>query len=241
MARQRKRSGTMDTIALIAAVSVFVGPILAYLRLVPALVGFYMFMLGGLIAIIATLSGFIAAARGAGFGFSRTLALLAAIVFVYAATRAGDRSMINDYTTNLDDPPAFHHAGQLPGNEGRDLSYPASFADTQRSCCADLQPLHVAAPPAQAVQRAEQVAKQMPQWTVTEVDRTNGTVEAVAESIVFGFKDDIVIRVRPDGTASVVDMRSKSRDGRGDMGVNAKRIRAYLAALQQPAAPAAAG
>jgi len=36
-------------------------------------------------------------------------------------------------------------------------------------------------------------------------------------------------------------MRSKSRDGRGDMGVNAKRIRAYLAALQQPAAPAAAG
>ena len=238
MAKAKQRSAAVDTIALLAGVCVFTGPVLAWLRVVPALVGFYMFMLGGLVAILTALSGLITAARGRGFGFGRSVALLAAMVFVFTAFRAGNRSMINDYTTSLDDPPAFHHAGQLPGNEGRDLAYPKAFAETQRDCCADLHAAKIAAPPADAVQRAERVAAQMPHWTVTEVDRDNGTVEAVAESVVFGFKDDVVIRVRPDGTTSIVDVRSKSRDGKGDMGVNANRIRAYVSALEQGAAPA---
>jgi len=239
MAKAKERSRAMDVIALIAGVSVLTGPLLAWLRAVPALVGFYMFMLGGLVAIVAALSGLISAARGRGFGLGRTVALLAAMVFVFTAFRAGNRSMINDYTTNLGDPPAFRHATQLPGNEGRDLAYPKAFAETQRDCCADLQPLKVAVPQAETLQRAERVAAQMPHWTVTEVDRDNGTVEAVAESVVFGFKDDVVIRVRPDGAATIVDVRSKSRDGKGDMGVNAARIRAYIAALAQAAAPGA--
>jgi uncharacterized protein (DUF1499 family) len=43
-----------------------------------------------------------------------------------------------------------------------------------------------------------------------------------------------VIRVRPQADGSSrVDMRSKSRDGQGDMGVNAQRIRDYIAAVSR--------
>jgi uncharacterized protein (DUF1499 family) len=48
-----------------------------------------------------------------------------------------------------------------------------------------------------------------------------------------GFTDDFVIRVTADGAGSRVDMRSESRQGVSDFGVNAKRIRAYLSALKQ--------
>jgi uncharacterized protein (DUF1499 family) len=72
----------------------------------------------------------------------------------------------------------------------------------------------------------------MPRWTVTRSDPQAGELEAVAESVVFGFKDDVIVRVRPDPAGgSRVDVRSKSRDGKGDLGANAARIRAYLAAL----------
>ena len=50
---------------------------------------------------------------------------------------------------------------------------------------------------------------------------------------IFGFEDDVAIRVRDVGGKSVIDMRSKSRDGRGDLGANAARIRAYVSALEK--------
>jgi uncharacterized protein (DUF1499 family) len=48
----------------------------------------------------------------------------------------------------------------------------------------------------------------------------------------FGFKDDVVIRIQARGPDSaVVDVRSKSRVGKGDVGVNAARVRQYFRAL----------
>ena len=73
----------------------------------------------------------------------------------------------------------------------------------------------------------------MPAWTITAADDASGTIEAVATTRLFGFQDDIAIRVRADGAgASRVDVRSKSRDGKGDLGTNAARIRAYVTALE---------
>ena len=72
----------------------------------------------------------------------------------------------------------------------------------------------------------------MPGWTITAVDPEKGLIEAVSVSRVFGFADDVVVRIRPEGTGSRVDVRSKSRDGQGDLGANAARIRAYVAALE---------
>jgi uncharacterized protein (DUF1499 family) len=54
----------------------------------------------------------------------------------------------------------------------------------------------------------------------------------VATSTWFGFGDDIVVRIRPDGAGSRIDIRSKSRDGESDLGVNARRIREFIARLK---------
>ena len=64
------------------------------------------------------------------------------------------------------------------------------------------------------------------------VDESAGRIEAYDTSRVFHFVDDVVIRVRGEGTDSRVDMRSRSRDGLGDSGVNAKRVRAYTEAFK---------
>src|SRR5438093_431743 len=74
--------------------------------------------------------------------------------------------------------------------------------------------------------------------TVTRSEPSAGLLEATATSRLFGFQDDIAIRVRPeaDGT-SRIDMRSKSRDGQGDFGVNAARIRTFVQAVEAAGAP----
>jgi uncharacterized protein (DUF1499 family) len=64
-------------------------------------------------------------------------------------------------------------------------------------------------------------------WQMTYDNQEAGTLEATETSRIFRFVDDISIRVRPDGTGSVIDVRSKSRVGRGDMGANARRIEAF--------------
>jgi uncharacterized protein (DUF1499 family) len=69
-------------------------------------------------------------------------------------------------------------------------------------------------------------------WEVVGRDADTGRIEAVDTTRWFGFKDDIAIRVTPAGAGSRIDVRSKSRVGRGDLGTNARRIRAYLQRLQ---------
>jgi uncharacterized protein (DUF1499 family) len=113
------------------------------------------------------------------------------------------------------------------------MSYPKDYAAVQHECCADLHPAVVKAAPAAAFERALGVARTRPSWTVTQPDPAGLVFEAVATSGLFRFQDDVVVRVRPDADgASRVDVRSKSRDGKGDLGINAARIRAYVVALE---------
>ena len=60
-------------------------------------------------------------------------------------------------------------------------------------------------------------------------------LEATDTTLFFRFKDDVVVRIRPDPAragGSIVDMRSISRVGVSDVGVNAKRIRDFLRDLE---------
>lgn len=232
MATGRTRSGILDIIGLLAGAAVILGPTLAWLRVLPPLAGFYLFLLGGIASVVIGVTALVASARGRGFGVGRTVALVAAMIFLVTAVGPGGAPVINDYTTDLENPPDFRHAAMLPANAERDMTYPVGFAESQRACCPDLRSATVPMPPAEALQHVENVAAAMPQWTVTHVDPQSGTVEAVVESTVFGFEDDIVIRVQPSGAGSEVDVRSKSRAGRGDLGANAARIRSFVAALE---------
>ncbi|WP_172592332.1 DUF1499 domain-containing protein [Nitrosomonas supralitoralis] len=70
-------------------------------------------------------------------------------------------------------------------------------------------------------------------WEVLAVSAANGRIEATDTTAIMGFKDDVVIRIRAEGKKSRVDMRSASRVGKGDWGVNAARIRLFLSELKQ--------
>lgn len=232
-------SRTLDRLGLVAVLALVLGPLLAWLRLVPGIVGFATFALGGILALVVTILGVIRAIRGRGYGRGVLVATLGLLAFVALAARGRGAPRINDFTTDLEDPPAFKQAAADPANAGRDLSYPSAFADVQRACCNDLAPLHLPNPPAAAFAMVELVAAGTPNWKVTRQESAAGEVEAVTTTPLFGFHDDVIVRVRPDaGGGSRVDMRSKSRVGQGDLGANAARIRAFQAALQARQHPA---
>lgn len=209
------------------------GVALAWLRVVPALAGFGLFALGGLGSLLAALVAVGRLLRGRTPGVGGVLALLVAAAFVASAVPGFGLPRINDFTTDLDDPPAFVHAATLGANVGRDLSYPPAWAELQRECCSDLRAAVLDVPTSEAYGRALALVQALPRLEVTARDPAAGTLEAVATTMVFGFRDDVVMRVRPSMAGGArIDIRSKSRDGQGDVGANAARIRMLVAALE---------
>jgi uncharacterized protein (DUF1499 family) len=65
-------------------------------------------------------------------------------------------------------------------------------------------------------------------WEIVAADPAARRIEATDQTFWFGFKDDVVIRLTAADGGTVLDVRSKSRVGRGDVGTNARRIRSYL-------------
>jgi hypothetical protein len=192
--------------------------------------------IGGLLASTASLlrgrlsvSSRATAALGAVFG----AIVVASLGIVFAAAKRAP--IIHDITTDTQDPPLF--AALLPAREhapnGSAYGGP-EIAKLQLAAYPDLQPARLEAPPASAFAKALQAANRMG-WEIVSSDEGAGRIEATATTFWFGFKDDVIVRVRPDGAGSRVDVRSVSRVGRGDVGTNAKRIRAYLRRLRAPA------
>lgn len=68
-------------------------------------------------------------------------------------------------------------------------------------------------------------------WDIRLTEPAEGVIEATATTRLFKFKDDVTITVTREGNGSVVNVRSKSRIGKGDLGTNARRIRALQAEL----------
>ena len=112
-------------------------------------------------------------------------------------------------------------------------AYPgAEFARQQRAAYPDIAPMLLAVPPRDAFAKAVAAAEAMG-WEVVGRDAAAGTIEAVDTTKWFGFKDDIAVRVTPTPEGgSRIDIRSKSRVGRSDIGTNARRIRAYAERLK---------
>jgi uncharacterized protein (DUF1499 family) len=174
-------------------------------------------------------------------GGARTLAgaLVVSIALFYFPWQFGQDAKsvprIHDVSTDTENPPQFVAVVPLragapngPAYDGRET------AELQKKGYPDLGPLVLKMPVQVAFNRALDAAQAMG-WDIAGSDAAAGRIEATATTLWFGFKDDIVIRVTPEGAEGVssrVDVRSKSRVGRSDIGANAKRIRAYLASLR---------
>jgi uncharacterized protein (DUF1499 family) len=217
----------------VGAALAFVGPLLAHVRVLSPLRGFVLFDLGGLLGLAALLLGITAMLRGRESRRGLVLGGVTTVAFLLIAARGANVPRINDITTDVVNPPQFVTAGSLDGNQGRDMRYPgASFAQQQQAGYPHLGPLALSVPADEAFKRVLAAAAQMPTWEITRSDTGRHALEGVATSRVFRFQDDFVIEVRPHDGGSLVQMRSKSRDGKGDIGANAARIAAFFAKLR---------
>lgn len=148
---------------------------------------------------------------------------------------------IHDITTDTEDSPRFREIVDLRGDAANPLTYgagmesPEELASLQETAYPTIRSLHSDLGVEEAVARAEEILESQGH-EIVNVETADGTgvVEAVATTFWFGFEDDVVVRVRPQDGGSVVDVRSVSRVGQGDLGTNAARIRAFLDAFRDP-------
>ncbi|MDP3907928.1 DUF1499 domain-containing protein [Novosphingobium sp.] len=226
-------------VALAALAVAAIGLTLARYDMIPKLTGFSALLAGGLVAIAALIAGLaslIAGRKAVYPGRSKAWAGLAlALLYVgFLGTRplvAGDVPSIHDVTTDLANPPQFAvlplRADNLVG-----VGTAENWRKIHAQAYGDLGPVTLPQPVPVVTERAVRLAEEAG-WKIASADPARGIVEATASVSYIRFHDDVVIRITPvgDGTSSRVDMRSVSRVGVGDLGVNARRIGDFLKQL----------
>ena len=140
--------------------------------------------------------------------------------------------VINDVTTDPYNPPQFKKIAELPENKGRDFSFPKAFITYHEQNYPDIAPRKLKYSPEQAFQKCKEVGLSLPRWELVSEDPKTYTLEFVVTSFLMRFKDDVIVQVTPEKTGSAVHMRSRSRTGKSDLGVNAQRIRDYFEKLK---------
>lgn len=139
---------------------------------------------------------------------------------------------IHDISTDTGNPPRYVAVLPLRMGAENPIDYGADVAAQQKQAYPDIAPAMLDVPPVQAFARAERAARAMG-WEIVAVAPEDLRIEATDTTLLFGFKDDIVVRVQPSGNGSRVDVRSLSRVGKSDFGVNANRIRKFLRQLAE--------
>ena len=229
-------------LAVFAVVAVVVSIIIVrfdFLEMKPALATFF----GGLaiagLSILFGLAGFAAIWQNGSRGMARILLafLIDGAILAYPAYQAmlyNKLPHIYDITTDPIDPPRFDALSRLRTGDGTNTAVYAGLysAERQRQFYPDIEPIELEIP----VDRAYAIARQLVikrKWTVIDErepqpPRRMGRIEAVARTPIMGFREDISIRVVPDGDDSRVDIRSASRYFDSDLGSNAARVTKFI-------------
>lgn len=149
---------------------------------------------------------------------------------------------IHDISTDLADPPSFRtlqlradNLDNVPGandDKMKGLTPQQRWVTVHQKSYGDIRSVRINEPVPMVIAKAERLAKARG-WDIAVSLPEEGRMEATETSAFFRFKDDVVLRVKPTdtGEGSVVDMRSVSRVGVSDLGMNAKRVRSFLADL----------
>jgi len=218
----------LSIIAIVTAVVSVVGYRLDWWRHLEAFSIFEWATYAAIIALIISAYGsFKARPQGLLLGITGIILSLpviaATLLFEYSAKAYPP---INDITTDTQDPPSFW---DVPNP----IDYPGqAVAELQQAAYPDLSPLPLSISPEQAFEQALTVVTDKG-WEVITTDPDEGRIEAVDPSLLFGFKDEVVIRITSSDDGAIIDIRSRSRIGHIDRGANAKRIRGYLKDLKE--------
>ena len=193
------------------------------------------------LAIAICITGAVALAGGLGYRRPGAIACGAFSILIAGVTAFIPWSLreqlnrvppIHDISTDTVNPPQYVHAAKTRRKGEHPVEYDGpEVAAQQKKAFPDIQPIVLEAPAFKVFRSAENVLVGMG-LEVVEVDPAQGRIEATDRSLLFGFGDNVVLRVaqRADGK-TVVDVRSKSRVGRSDLGVNATRIRVFSKTL----------
>lgn len=192
-------------------------------------------------AALAALLGAFIARRGAIVTGLIALLIAATTAYVPWSLRETARRVppIHDISTDTVNPPQFMRVAALRRKTDHPVSYDGpEVAALQKKGYPDIVPIVLNAPREKVFDAARSVLAGMG-LHVLDADPAQGRLEATETSLLFGFEDDVVVRIAagPDGTTRV-DIRSKSRVGRSDLGINAGRIRSFTATLRNRFGPA---
>jgi uncharacterized protein (DUF1499 family) len=208
------------------------------LEVVPGLATFAAALAMALIAVLLALASLVGIWRHGIEGFGAAMTALAIGIGLlaypsYLAVKAYRLPMISDITTDPIDPPRFETIARLRTRQANPVAYAGLYAaEQQKAAYPDILPLDTTAS-AQAAYDAAMAVITKRRWQVINTrplqpGRREAFIEAVARSPIMGFRDDIAVRIRATGQGARVDVRSASRYGRHDFGVNAARVRALL-------------
>ncbi len=224
----------VKTLSGVSFLTFIIGPLLSHYEILTPFQGFKLFGCGLLMCLLAFIGLCVV---GIWLHNLRqillyaVLSLVPIILAVVFLVQARKFPPINDITTDLDNVPQFRQAQNLPENKARDLRYPEAFRQIARASYADLKPFVSRLTPQELYARCLVIIKRHDDWTLTVSDPENLAIEGYVTSFTFHFKDDFVIKIQDSSGYGWLNMRSKSRDGKGDLGANAKRIRAFLSEL----------
>jgi uncharacterized protein (DUF1499 family) len=225
-------------LAVFSVVAVLVSILIVrfgFLEVKPALATFFGALACAGLSILVGFAAFVAIWQNGTRGMSRILLafLIDALVLAYPAylvVQYRRLPPIHDITTDPIDPPRFEALARLRSGEGTNTAVYAGLysAEQQRKAYPDIEPIDIQIP----VQRAYELALRLVQkrkWLIIDERPPQpplkpGRIEAVARTPIMGFREDVSIRVTPDGDDSRVDMRSSSRYFESDLGSNAARI-----------------
>lgn len=200
------------------------------------------------LALLTLVIGFFAKSGNGKLGLIVALVVglgLGGFIFNQIGT-ASKLPLIHDITTDTTNPPKFVTVASLRGEGSNPLNYvgktaPAGRDDPTQILVSELQTEHypnvkplVVEKDAASVFVAALAVAENQGWEIVASDTGTGIIEATETSFWFGFKDDVVIRITVgDGGNTRVDVRSVSRVGMSDVGVNAARIEKYLDELEK--------
>jgi uncharacterized protein (DUF1499 family) len=225
-------------LAVFSVVAVVVSVLIVrfgFLEMKPALATFFGALACAGLSILVSLAAFAAIWQNGSRGMSRILLALVIDVMVlaypaYLGLQYRKLPPIHDITTDPIDPPRFDALARLRTGDGANTAVYAGLysAEQQRQAYPDIEPVDLETP----VQRAYQITLQLVnrrKWLVIDErppqpPRQIGHIEAVARTPIMGFREDVSIRVAPDGEDSRVDIRSSSRYFESDLGSNAARV-----------------
>lgn len=168
---------------------------------------------------------------GSTFVFA-VLALIAVAMPVSMMGKASTVPPIHDITTDVTNPPAFVAIAPLRENAPNPIAYEGGEVTRQQIDAYPEIRTQLLAQSIDEVFAASEQTIDVLGWERVSDGALPYTLEATDTTQWFGFKDDVVIRLKAKDDNTLVDIRSKSRVGKSDLGKNAERIDTFLTALR---------